>query len=241
MEIAKNIEILEETLWFKKEKIILLNDLHIGYEEALQRRGVLVPKFQLKEILSKLESILEKTRPEKVIINGDLKHEFGRVLRQEWKEVLEFLEFIINKGVEVIIIKGNHDHLMQVLANKKNITLINSYVLGDNLILHGDELVKEDINLKKFKRIIIGHEHPAIVLREGGKKEKYKCFLQGKWKNKELIVMPSFNPLLEGTDVSKEKLLSPFLTDISNFTVYIVGFREVLKFGKVKSFEKKFN
>ncbi|MBI2151654.1 metallophosphoesterase [Candidatus Woesearchaeota archaeon] len=223
MEIAKNIEIVEETLWFKKEKILLLNDLHIGYEEALQRRGVLVPKFQLKEILSKLKPILERTKPEKVIINGDLKHEFGLVLRQEWKEVLEFLDFLINRGIETVIIKGNHDPLMQILANRKNIILIDSYLLGDNLIVHGDELIKVDKGLKKIKRIIIGHEHPAIVLKEGGKKEKYKCFLQGKWKNKELIVMPSFNPLLEGTDVSKEKLLSPFLTDIANFTVYIVG------------------
>ena len=48
------------------------------------------------------------------------------------------------------------------------------------------------------------------------------------------MTVPSFNPLLEGTDILKEELLSPFLTDIKNFKVYIVGKGEVFDFGKVK-------
>ena len=42
------------------------------------------------------------------------------------------------------------------------------------------------------------------------------------------------NLLTEGTDVLREKLLSPFLNDISDFDVYIVS-DEVMKFGKVKN------
>ena len=39
--------------------------------------------------------------------------------------------------------------------------------------------------------------------------------------------------LLEGTDILKEQLLSPFLTEIKNSDVFIVGKEEVLAFGKV--------
>ncbi|MBI2666191.1 metallophosphoesterase [Candidatus Woesearchaeota archaeon] len=226
MEISKDIEIVSTALWFKKEETIIINDLHLGYEEALQHKGVLVPKFQLQEILSLLEKILEKTNAKKIIINGDLKHEFGKVLRQEWKEVLQFFDFLQKKGKEIIIIQGNHDPAIAPLAGKRGIIIVKEILLNDTLIIHGDELVKTDA-----KRIIIGHEHPAITLREGSKWEKYKCFLKGKWyqknsfsgtsgkgklfqkKEKELIAVPSFNPLLEGTDVLKEKLLSPFLND----------------------------
>ena len=246
MEISKGIKIVDTSLWFEAEKVLVINDLHIGYEEALHRKGILVPRFQLEQIMNKLKAILEKTKPAKIIINGDLKHEFGKVLRQEWKEVLELLDFLLQNISEVIIIKGNHDPIIQPIADKKGIAVVEQYEVGDSLIVHGDELVETNA-----KRIIIGHEHPAITIREGSKWEKYKCFLKGTWeskvkgasgwqgkrkgnKNKELIVVPSFNPLLEGTDVLKEQLLSPFLEDIKNFEVYVVGEREVFYFGKIK-------
>ncbi|MEK6939831.1 MAG: metallophosphoesterase, partial [Nanoarchaeota archaeon] len=227
MEISKGIKIVDTSLWFEAEKVLVINDLHIGYEEALHRKGVLVPRFQLEQIINKLKSILQKTKPAKIIINGDLKHEFGKVLRQEWREVLEFLDFLLRNVSEVIIIKGNHDPVIKPIADKKGIAVVSEYMIGDTLILHGDELVETNA-----KRIVIGHEHPAITIREGSKWEKYKCFLKGTWKakrtgsgkegrgkymgnkEKELIAVPSFNPLLEGTDVLKEQLLSPFLDDI---------------------------
>ena len=46
--------------------------------------------------------------------------------------------------------------------------------------------------------------------------------------------MTSINHGTEGTDVTKAKLLSPFLKqNLSNFEVFVVG-EAVLKFGKIK-------
>lgn len=229
MEISKGLKIVDTSLWFEAEKVLVINDLHIGYEEALHRKGILVPRSQLEQIIDKLKLILHQTKPNKIIINGDLKHEFGKVLRQEWREVLEFLDFLLQNVPEVIIIKGNHDPIIKPIADKKGVAVINEYKVGDTLIIHGDELVETDA-----KRIVIGHEHPAITIREGSKWEKYKCFLKGKWQKKELIAVPSFNPLLEGTDILKEQLLSPFLENIENFEIYVVGEKGVFFFGKIK-------
>ena len=233
MEISKGIRIIDTALWIEKPKILIINDLHIGYEEALHHKGILVPKFQINEIIKKMEIILMIAKPDKILINGDLKHEFGRVLKQEWKEVLQFLDFLLQNTKEVIIIQGNHDPIIKIIAEKRNVKVVNDYQVDDILIVHGDELVET-----KAKRIIIGHEHPAITLREHGKWEKFKCFLKGRWKRKELIAVPSFNPLLEGTDVLKNKLLSPFLDNISKFNVYIIGKGSVFDFGKIKDIEK---
>ena len=240
MEISKDIKIVDTALCFEADRVLVINDLHIGYEEALHRKGVLVPRSQLEQIINKLKLILQKTKPRKIIINGDLKHEFGKVLRQEWREVLELLDFLLQNVPEVIIIKGNHDPIIKPIADKKGIMVLTEYRIGDSLIVHGDEIVETDA-----KRIIIGHEHPAITIREGSKWEKYKCFLKGTWKSKEkgkkneieLIAVPSFNPLLEGTDVLKEQLLSPFLEDIKNFEVYVAGEKGVFYFGKIKNLQ----
>ena len=228
MELSPGLRIIDLALWWEAEKLLLINDLHIGYEEALQQKGVLVPRFQLREIQQMLQHIFQRVQPETIVINGDLKHEFGRILRQEWTEILVFFDFLAEHTKRIIIVKGNHDMIIGPLAERKGVEVLKELRLGDTLIIHGDALVETDA-----KRLIIGHEHPAVTLREGSKWEKYKCFLGGKWKRKELFVMPSFTPLLEVTDILKEQLLSPFLTEIKNFDVFIVGKEEVLAFGKV--------
>jgi putative SbcD/Mre11-related phosphoesterase len=93
--------------------------------------------------------------------------------------------------------------------------------------------------LKLCDTIIIGHEHPAVSLVSGSRTERYKCFLKGKFSRKDLIVTPSCNMLIEGTDILKEKLLSPILknVDLKNFEAYIVE-DKIYDFGKVKDLNK---
>ena len=70
MEIVKGIEIIDLCLYLKKEKILIIADTHIGYEEALNKQGVLIPRFQFKEIIERLEKILGKREIDKIIINN---------------------------------------------------------------------------------------------------------------------------------------------------------------------------
>lgn len=229
MEILPGIEIVNWGLWLKKEKILIVSDFHLGYEEMLKEEGVLVPRFQLKDVLEKLNEILGKVKPEKIVINGDLKHEFGKVLNQEWKDVLGLVDFLLGNCKELVLVKGNHDIFLMPIAGKRKVKVVDDYSIGERLITHGDKIKKT-----AAETIIIGHEHPAVSLREKGKVEKYKLFLKGKFKGKDLIVMPSFNFLFEGTDVVKEELLSPYLRDISGFEVYIIG-KKIYKFGGLKN------
>lgn len=233
MEISKEMEIINQALWLKKEHILIISDLHLGYEEYLHQKGVLLPKAQAQLIKGELQKIFQLVKPTIIIINGDLKHEFGKVLRQEWKEVLELINFLQQHCKELILIRGNHDVVLGPIAEKKGIKVVSEYQTKNILITHGDKITLQTTKTTA-KTIIIGHEHPAICIREKSKAEKFKCFLKGTWNKKELIVMPSFNPLLEGTDITKEKLLSPFLTDISKFEVFAVSAGEVFRFGRVK-------
>ena len=200
MQLTKNIKAIDLSLFFEQQKILVVSDFHIGFEESLNKQGILVPRFQLKDIISRLEKIFEKTKPKIAVINGDLKHEFGRISSQEWTDTLKLIDFIAQNCEQIILIKGNHDNILLPIAQKRNVKIDKQFIIEDTLILHGDKI--EDIP-KEIKTIIIGHEHPAISLREQGRAEKYKCFLVGNYKRKKLIVLPSFNLLVDGTDVLK--------------------------------------
>jgi putative SbcD/Mre11-related phosphoesterase len=77
-----------------------------------------------------------------------------------------------------------------------------------------------------------------VGIRSFERVEKIKCFLKGKYNEKNLIAMPSFNFVTEGSDILNEKPLSPFLTNIEEWEVYGVENFEVFYFGKTKDILK---
>ncbi|MFH1398875.1 MAG: metallophosphoesterase [Candidatus Woesearchaeota archaeon] len=230
MKIQPGIDIVDLALYLKSYKTLVIADLHIGYEEALNKQGILMPRFQYKELSKRLLTIIDKTRPETIVINGDFKHEFGEISETEWRQALRVFD-LLAKHSDIIIIKGNHDTILGPIADKRKIKVLDHYTIVDIYITHGNTIPK-DMHFKKAKTIIIGHEHPAVSIREHARSETFKCFLVGKWKQKTLIVMPSLNLITEGTDILHQKLLSPFLTDVSKFDVYVAA-DKTYPFGKV--------
>jgi len=223
-----------------------------------------VPRGQLKEIIRDLEIIFEKIgRVDEIVILGDLKHEFGIISEQEWKETLAVLDFLKTKCEKIVLIRGNHDKILGPIAEKLNqgfrneipdsaqkssdfrhsatpILLRDFYIIDDFCFIHGN-LAFEEIYGKKIKFLVMGHRHPAVMISDKYKKERYKCFLVGKWKKKKVIILPSFFPLVEGSDIinSEEKnLLFIPESKLRDFCVYAVSGLDVLKFGKLGKIER---
>lgn len=228
MQIHPEIEIIDLCLFVKNEKALVIGDLHLGFEESLNKQGVLIPRLQFKEVYSRIEKLLEKLEPRKVILVGDIKHEFSTISNQEWNNISRIIK-LIKASAEVILIKGNHDTILEPIASQEKVKVVDSYALGNIQFLHGD-VIKKPLG----KIIVIGHEHPAISFRERPT-EKFKCFLKGKYKKSTLIVMPSFNLVSEGSDITRNQPLSPFLKNVNlqNFEVWIVQ-DKAYYFGKMK-------
>ncbi|MFC1741012.1 metallophosphoesterase [Nanoarchaeota archaeon] len=235
-EILKGIEIVDLALYLSSEKVLVITDLHIGYEDALVKQGVLVPKFHFRDLVKRVEGIFEKLAKAKkevdvVVINGDLKHEFGRISEEEWRNTLKMIDYLSRRCERILLVRGNHDKVLGPIAEKRKVLLVDEFVVGDVLVCHGDRIPEIPASVKT---VVIGHEHPAVSLDEDLRRETYKCFLVGKHKRKNLVVLPSLHPLAEGSDVKREKMLSPFLKkDIGGFDVYIVA-DKVYEFGKLR-------
>lgn len=246
MKLAENIEAIDLAIYLKKEKALVISDLHLGYERYLQAKGILVPPFQFAEIKKKLEGIFENIGElDYIVINGDLKHEFGRISGQEWKEILELIDLLSKYCKKIVIIKGNHDIILDRITNKRNVRFEKAgFAIGDFYITHGHE-IPENKGIEKAKTILIGNEHPAVSLTDEIVTEKYKCFLKGKWKRKILIVQPSFCLMAEGTDILKEQVISEFLgqVNLNEFEVFVVApnFNEIKYFGQIKNLERPQN
>jgi len=228
-------EFIGKSLYFPNSGVLVLADLHVGWEESLNKQGIFVPRSQFEETMKDLREIFKKINiVDKIVIVGDLKHEFGDILSQEWREIEEVLDFLKKKSEKVILIRGNHDTILEPIARRKELDVKDFHIEDGICFLHGDEIFSECLD-KKIEMIILGHRHPAVVLSDKYKKEKYKCFLVGKWKGKKIVILPSFFPFVEGGDVvaiEDNKLFIPE-SKLKDFEVFIVG-DKTYKFGKVK-------
>jgi len=187
-ELLPGMEIHGLCLYIRAEDTLVFADLHLGYEEELRRMGILVPRFQYSEIVGHLRAVMSsigKERFRRAVINGDLKHEFGRISDQEWHEVMQFLSFLGGYFEEVVLVRGNHDTVLGPIAGKKRIKVVDHLFLKkeNTYITHGHR-VPDDGELGASGVVIIAHDHPVVTLRDHARAEKVKCFLKGEWKRK---------------------------------------------------------
>jgi len=241
------IRYLENALLIENE-ILVLGDFHIGYDKSIEKD--FFPETQFKEIIKSLEGIFDLLTKDnviikKIIILGDLKHEFGKISNVEWGEGLKLLDYLEGKvdnnceGKKIILIRGNHDNILDPITRKRNIKIRDYYKIKTICFMHGDKLFES--SLEGVNILILGHLHPAITLKEKYKQEKYKCFLKGMWKKKLVYIIPSFNPVNFGFDLGEglDKNNFKFIIEDKNlkeFEVIIYNPKEdkEYSFGKIK-------
>lgn len=233
MEILPGIIADSGAIFIKEQATLILADLHIGYEDELIYKGVLLPKTQEKWYKEELTRLCKKYKPWQIILNGDIKHEFGRISQQEWSGIRQLIEHA-QQYAEVVVVGGNHDNMLEPILRKMNIPLEGHILLGNILIVHGDKELDAFPAAKRANTVIIGHEHPMLKLVESVKTESVKCYLTGTQNKKDIIVMPAWNPYSTGTDVLRERPLGPLLTTFGKFSAYAVLEHEVLAFGLIE-------
>ncbi|MFB6265597.1 MAG: metallophosphoesterase [Candidatus Nanohaloarchaea archaeon] len=218
MELFGGVETVDShpAVYIEEIDAAVISDLHLGLESLMAEQGVLMPKFQLEEMKEDLEEVVDEVEPRRLVICGDVKHEFSEASRGEREEVQELLDFLSDKVEEVLLVKGNHDnYLIYAVDDYPAVELEDRFVIGDFVFVHGHEIL-EDLETLDAEYVVIGHEHPAVVMRdETGVKEKLPVFLYGDMEDgRKLLVLPAFSRLAEGSQVNQVEegeLLSPFL------------------------------
>lgn len=245
MKIFNKFEIVEPypALYIPELKVLIISDLHLGLEGIMNHSSRFMPKLQFKEIIEDLKEILKIKDVEEVIINGDLKHQFSRSSRSEWKEVNVLLNFLKNKVRSTSLIKGNHDNRLIYFMKKYQIPLKDYLIRDDILITHGHR----DFGISKnVEYIVIGHDHPILSLRNDASMEKrIQCFIYGECRGKKVIMLPAFSKLNIGSRINRQdRLYSPILRgcDMGEFKAVGVDKEEdlTLEFSKIKEIQSDF-
>lgn len=149
------------------ERILVVADLHLGYEYSLADKGIHLPS-QTTKIQNRLLQIIDEYSPRSLIILGDVKQAIPRISLEEWKDVPEFFEAIASTVGDIQVILGNHDGDLEPLTPPSiKILPASGVVVGRKLrigLFHGHawpspKVLSSDI-------MVMGHIHPVVRFRD---------------------------------------------------------------------------
>jgi uncharacterized protein len=245
MMLSKDVELINglPIAYIRSIDSLVLSDLHLGYESHMAKRGIFIPKVNLKKIINELEIALKSTKAKNIVVVGDIKNEFSTVGADEFNELHELIGFCNEKKIGLVLIKGNHDNFIDRYKEPfKFKVYTNEALIGDYFFFHGDRLPA--IPKKKPKMLISGHEHPTIgISNSAGRSERLRCFLFEKYKGIPYLVLPAINYFASGSDINvngKWHLLSPALKriNIDNAHAIVIGYGSTIDFGTIGKLKK---
>lgn len=197
--VTKNITLQNEqftltnqrALFWKKEKALVLSDLHIGKAAHFRKNGIALTSHLMKNDLERLSILIEYFQPEKFIVVGDLLHAGDNSDVDEfcsWRNQYPDLQFYL--------IEGNHDRISKSMESKLCLNFRSkSFENGDFLFIH-------DFEKKQEKFQVTGHIHPGFVIHSSVKKIKLPCFVV----TDNQLLLPAFSEFtgLDTKNLSKK-------------------------------------
>jgi putative SbcD/Mre11-related phosphoesterase len=148
----------------KKTKTLLISDPHIGWEMALQQKGIHVPS-QTTKILEKLLEIIGKYEPDELVILGDVKYTVVKSELGEWQDIPEFFNKLQGQINDIAIVRGNHDaNLEPLLPESIKLLPATGEAIGDVGVFHGHKWPSPA--LLGCRTLVMGHLHPVVVFRD---------------------------------------------------------------------------
>lgn len=206
-----------------EKKYLIVTDLHLGFESSLSANEIFIGKnTTLNETISELTKILDETKPDALVLLGDVKSSIKSISKNEWNDVPKFFDEM-NKKIETILVPGNHDANIQRLVPESTTMISSTGLVIENVLLtHGHTMPSE--NFSHVDKIIMGHVHPVFFQEDSVvngqrvwvsiKTDKQMIFPSQNGEI-EITIVPSFNKYFYATHKRHyKKSISPIIEKI---------------------------
>lgn len=222
-----NVEYRGRAAFLPDADALVLADLHVGRVAA---SNVDAPLPEGDDLVERLSGHLDAFDPTTVVFAGDVLHVHGSIPTNARVVLETLLDAVRGADAEPVLVRGNHDSLLDSIGLGDGVPVVDEYELGDETVVcHGHE--EPDAEAPRY---VVGHDHPAIRV-EGA---RHPCFLRGDgvYDGGDVLALPAFNRAAPGTLVDDRRgLLSPLLADLGSFRPVVVG-TEAYEFPPLESF-----
>ncbi|WP_349316575.1 ligase-associated DNA damage response endonuclease PdeM [Chitinophaga sp. MM2321] len=161
----------ERAIFWEEEKALILSDLHLGKAAHFRKAGIAVPAGIVQEDLFRLQQLITRFLPARIIIVGDMFHS---------RENNEVQYFRLWRGqfphIRIDLVKGNHDIMPEDVYGEIGINTHATLTVKGIHFIH--EPCGED---NGYRYTFSGHLHPGIIM-EGVARQRLRlpCFYFGR-------------------------------------------------------------
>jgi len=198
------------------ERVLVVADLHIGWEVSLAQKGIHVPS-QTPKLLEKMIQLIKATTPTSIVFLGDVKHAVRKVELEEWRDVPEFFQKIGELVKDIQVVPGNHDGNLEALTTP-NVTIHPSsgFALWNRIaLLHGHAWPKAE--LLGCETMVMAHLHPVVTfVDELGFRMVRQVWVKAKIEGKELAHALFKHMNIKSGKAVKEEVKKRFGFDLVN-------------------------
>jgi len=173
----------QKALFFPRERILVMADLHLGKAMHFRKAGIYMPQLSAARDYEVLQQLMEVYRPAAVWFLGDLFHS------QANSELRLFEAFLhSHPGVAFTLIRGNHDIVHPGYYEERQVRVVAEALEWETFIFSHEPLATDYTG-----RInIAGHIHPGIsVQRQGRQRYRLPCF----YFYRQTLLLPAFGAL----------------------------------------------
>jgi len=195
-------------LWWPQERTLVFADLHFEKGSAFARSGQMLPPYDTRTTLARMDALIARYSPTRVIALGDSFHDRSAADRLDDSERASLVHF--GHSADWIWIAGNHDPAPPCWLGGR---ICEEIAIGGLVFRH------EPLPAPAAGEIA-GHLHPCKHVVRRGRTIRRRCFAS----DGSRLVMPAFGAYAGGLDVRDRALWTLFS---SGFISYVLGARRV--------------
>lgn len=170
----------ERAIYWQKQEMLIISDLHIGKSAHFRKNGIQVPATVGLTDLQRLSALMREFDPKVLLVTGDMFHNninSDANAFQEWRKTYPMLK--------VILVKGNHDDL-----KKEDYEALGIEVHARELCITPFRFIHDKPKVNDAFYNISGHIHPGVAIYGKARQRlRFPCFYFGR----NCAVMPAFS------------------------------------------------
>jgi len=190
-------------LWWPGEQTLVFADLHFEKGSSYARGGQLLPPYDTRATLARMEAAVRRRHPARVIALGDSFHDCDAAERLDEGERARLAH--LRNGSEWIWIAGNHDPAPPIWLGG---TMTEEVAIGGLVFRHEPQA--------GARGEIAGHLHPCATVTRRGRSLRRRCFVS----DGARLLMPAFGAYAGGLDVRDTAVRMLFA---EKFLAYVLG------------------
>ena len=180
-------------LWWARAEFLIVSDLHLGKSSRIARRGgPMLPPYEARDTLFRLENDIHRTAAKTVICLGDSFDDLQAALSLNEDEILWITR--LQAGRRWIWIEGNHDPGPVQFGG----THLGEFARSPLTFRH--------IAAEAASGEVSGHYHPKTTLHVRGRSITRPCFIY----DEDRVILPAYGTFTGGlrcTDAVLQNLL----------------------------------